>query len=179
MSKIGNKPLLIPEGVTISQEGEWANITGKNASSRVKIPRELTLQINENVLVVEKKSPSRHAREMHGTIRRLLENATKGATENFVKRLEMIGLGYRAQTTDTVLTLQVGFTHPVELSIPEGLKISIEKNVISIEGADKHSVGQFAAKIRATRKPEPYKGKGIRYQGEIVKLKEGKAAKGA
>lgn len=179
MSRIGNKPLLLPAGITISVEGNILRVAGKNGESKLQIPRELAVHQHEGTVTVERRSLSRQARAMHGTIRRLLENAVKGCDEDFQKKLELVGLGYRSQVTDNQLTLQVGFTHPVVLEIPANIKISVEKNVITVSGIDKHAVGQFAAKIREVKKPEPYKGKGIRYVGEVVKLKQGKATKGA
>jgi len=179
MSRIGNKPLLLPDGVKIEQINNMITVTGKNGSSTINIPRELEVSISNNVLTVINKSSSKKSREMHGTIRRLIENAAKGAIENFSKKLELVGLGYRGQISGNQLTLQVGFTHPVILEIPTGISVSIDKNIITVEGASKHLVGQFCAKIRQIRKPEPYKGKGIRYFGEVIKLKQGKATKGA
>ena len=141
------------------------------------LPEGVDVSQKENTLQVTRQSEQREHRALHGTIRSLLANIVTGITDGFTKKLELIGIGYRASIEEGELVLLVGFTHPVKLVIPEGLEAKIEKNVISISGIDRQRVGQFAAVIRDVRPPEPYKGKGIRYEGEKVRMKQGKAVK--
>lgn len=179
MSRIGIKPVIIPEGVNVTLTNSEAKVTGPQGELVVNLPHGVTVNQKENVLSVSRVSNLKHYRALHGTIRALLQNAVTGVKDGFTKKLELIGIGYRAAVEGSELVLQLGFTHPVRVTVPEGLSIKIEKNVISINGRDKHRLGQFAAEVRSIRPPEPYKGKGVRYQGEQVRMKQGKAMKAA
>lgn len=130
-------------------------------------------------MTVARLSDAKQYRALHGTVRNLLHNIITGVSTGFTKKLELVGIGYRAAIEGNDLVLQVGYTHPVRMTIPEGLQAKVEKNVITVTGADKQRLGQFCAEVRQVRKPEPYKGKGIRYQGEHVRMKQGKAMKAA
>lgn len=177
MSRIGIKPIVLPDGVQAVLSHTEAVITGPQGELRVALPHGIKVNQKENRLTVSRVSDVKLYKSLHGTIRSLLSNAAEGVAKGFEKRLELVGIGYRAAVEDQELVLQVGYTHSVRLAIPEGLTAKVEKNVIIVAGRDKHQVGQFAANIRAVRKPEPYKGKGIRYQGEKIRMKQGKAMK--
>src|SRR3989338_10236322 len=177
MSRIGVQPIILPDGVTLAREGRVLTLNGAKGQLSLSLPEGVDVNQKENTLQVTRQSEQREHRALHGTIRSLLANIVTGITDGFTKKLELIGIGYRASIEEGELVLLVGFTHPVKLVIPEGLEAKIEKNVISISGIDRQSVGQFAAIIRDVRPPEPYKGKGIRYEGEKVRMKQGKAVK--
>lgn len=179
MSRIGIKPVEILEGVSVTLGPVEATITGPQGELVVALPHGVTVTEHNGKLTVSRISNLKHYRALHGTVRALLQNAIVGAKEGFTKKLELIGIGYRAALEGEELVLQLGFTHPVRMHIPTGLSVKVEKNVISITGRDKHKIGQFASEIRAKRPPEPYKGKGVRYQGEQVRMKQGKAMKAA
>jgi len=181
MSRIGKKPILIPKGVEITVDDSKVTVKGPKGELSLKIRPEVKVTVEDGKLLValnpainlkkEKRAPA-----FWGLTRALLQNMVKGVTEGFEKKLELIGIGYRAQLEGEDLVLNVGFTHPVKVKKPEGIKFSVEKNVVSVAGIDKELVGQTAAKIRKIRPPEPYKGKGIRYVGEVVRKKLGKKA---
>ncbi len=177
MSRIGVQPIILPDGVSLAREGRMLTLNGAGGQLSLNLPEGVDVSQKENTLQVTRQSEQREHRALHGTVRSLLANIVTGITEGFTKKLELIGIGYRASIEDGQLILLVGFTHPVKMTIPEGLEVRIEKNVISISGIDRQSVGQFAAIIRDVRPPEPYKGKGIRYEGEKVRMKQGKAVK--
>ncbi|MEX0594796.1 MAG: 50S ribosomal protein L6 [Patescibacteria group bacterium] len=177
MSRIGIRPVEVANGVQIEIKHTEAIVRGANGEQTVQIPRGIKVAQKDNTLVVERTGNSKTHRALHGTVRALLNNAVVGVSSNFEKKLELIGIGYRASIEGTTLTLLVGFTHPVKMELPTGVKARVEKNVITVTGPDKQVVGQFCANVRAVRKPEPYKGKGIRYQGEHVRMKQGKAMK--
>ncbi len=178
MSRIGNKPITIPSGVTVTLTDNLVQANGPKGMFEVKIHPKASITIGEGVVTVGRHGNDRLARAIHGLTRMLVSNAIEGVSAGFTKKLEMVGTGYRAQTDGSKLTLSVGFSHPVEMTAPEGIAFGVEKNtLISVSGIDKQAVGQIAANIRAVRKPEPYKGKGIRYEGEHVRRKAGKAAK--
>ncbi len=179
MSRIGLKPIKIVDGATATINPTEVTLAGPLGTLAVALPHGITVKEKDGQLLVVRGSDAKQYRALHGTLRALIQNAITGATTGFTKKLELVGIGYRGAIEGTILTLQLGFTHPVSVTIPEGLNVKIEKNVISISGADKHRLGQFAAEIRALRPPEPYKGKGIRYQGELVRMKQGKAVKAA
>ena len=143
----------------------------------VAIPHGIQVKNTDGTIMVTRVNENRSSRELHGTVRKLLENAVIGVSKGFEKRLDLIGIGYRAAIEDGVLTLLVGYTHPVKLIIPEAISARVEKNTIVLNSYNKIQLGEFAANIRKVRSPEPYKGKGIRYAGEIVRLKAGKAVK--
>ncbi len=177
MSRIGIRPVEVKDGVTIELTPTKFTAKGTLGTLEVKLPYGVKVNQKENRLMVDRVSDSKLHKSLHGTIRNLIFNAVEGVSKGFEKKLELVGIGYRAAVEANELVLQVGFTHPVRLTIPEGLTVKVEKNVIVVAGANKENLGQFCAEIRQVRKPEPYKGKGIRYQGEKVRMKQGKAMK--
>jgi len=179
MSRIGKKPIDILEGVEVVISELGISVKGSKGEIFVPVHRLVKVTEKDKKLTVEPVNSTKLARSLHGTMRQLIDNAIKGVVSGFEKKLEIVGIGYRAAIENNELVLIVGFTHPVKLAIPEGTQAKVEKSVITVNGFDKQVVGQFAANIRAVKKPEPYKGKGIRYQGEIVRMKAGKAAKSA
>ena len=181
MSRIGKQPITIPKGVLIKRDSDTLLIKGEKGDTSLIIPSVVTLQHENDIITVSVKNPhDSQQRALWGTIQRLIENHVKGVTVGFTKRLILSGVGYRASLKDKKLLLEVGFSHPVEFLIPDDLTVVVEgNNSILISGIDKQKVGQIAARIRMVKKPEPYKGKGIKYEGEIVKRKAGKQAAGA
>jgi large subunit ribosomal protein L6 len=178
MSRIGKKPITLPQGVTATVEDNVITVKGPKGSLDFQFRSEMTVNLNEDGLVVERPSESKQDRAIHGTTRALINNMVVGVSEGFRKELKMIGVGYRAQLQGKKLVLSAGYSHPVEMEIPEGLTVEVPKNtLINISGIDKQLVGEFAANVRGVRPPEPYLGKGIRYVNEYVRRKEGKTAK--
>lgn len=178
MSRIGVRPITIPSGTTVTQTESILEFQGSKGQLSLTVHPRLAVAVTNESIAVERHSNDRFARSLHGLQRMLIANAVEGVSTGFTKRLEMHGVGYRAQTNGSTLTLTVGFTHPVIIEAPEGITFTVDRtNIISVQGIDKQRVGQVAANIRAVRKPEPYKGKGIRYVGEQVRRKAGKAAK--
>lgn len=180
MSKIGRAPLLIPSGVTLTQAAGVVTVTGPKGTLSYTLPTGITATLEGSTLTVLRASESKTHRALHGVSRAVLANLVTGVTEGFTKTLELVGTGYRARLQGTTLVLSLGFSHEIEFPTPAGLTLAVENtNIIKVSGIDRQQVGETAAKIRELRKPEPYKGKGIRYQGEIVRKKAGKAAKAA
>lgn len=179
MSRIGIRPITLPAGVQVKIIPTVVTVVGPNGQQLVDLVHGIKVSQKDHQLVVERVNDAKQNRAMHGTVRALLQNAVSGVTVKFEKKLELVGIGYRANVEGSTLNLQVGFTHPVKLDIPEGLSAKVEKNVIVVTGLDKQALGQFCANVRQVRKPEPYKGKGIRYLGELVRMKQGKAVKAA
>lgn len=178
MSRIGNKHIEIPAGVTIEQNGNTIKVKGPKGELEYTYNADLNVEVNGNEIVVTRPTDNKEHRSLHGTTRALLNNMVIGVSNGFEKVLEIQGTGYRAQLQGKVLVVNAGYSHPVNLDIPEGLTVTVPNPTeIHVAGSDKQLVGQFAANIRIIRKPEPYKGKGIRYQGEYVRRKEGKKAK--
>lgn len=178
MSRIGNKVITIPAGVEVKLDNNLAVVKGPKGELTQQFDAELTFNVEGNEITVVRPSDSKRHRTIHGTTRALLANMIEGVSAGFRKDLELIGVGYRAQMQGTKLVLSVGYSHPVEFEQIEGIKLGVEGNTkVSIEGINKELVGQYAAKVRAVRPPEPYKGKGIRYVGEYVRRKEGKTGK--
>ena len=178
MSRVGESPISIPDGVTVSVDGDEVSVKGaKGELSRI-LPSGLSASLDEGLLSVARSGDDREDKAMHGLYRSLLNNMVVGVTEGFVKHLEIVGVGYRAQAKGKdKLELAVGFSHPVTVEAPEGVTFEVpEPTKVEVHGVDKEAVGQVAADIRAVRKPEPYKGKGIRYVDEHVRRKAGKAA---
>jgi len=174
MSKIGKRKIEIPQGVKIKYENRKLIVEGPKGKLELEISPGLDLEIKDNQILVTKKEEIKKDKKiqaMWGTTRQLIKNMLKGVTEGFEKKLEISGLGYRAEMKGKDLILNVEYSHPVVFSAPEGIKISVEKNIITISGIDKELVGNVAAKIRKIREVEPYKGKGIKYLGEVVKRK--------
>lgn len=178
MSRVGRKPIEIPEGVTISKDGSTVIVKGPMGELSRELSEEMVLNINDNVIEVERPSESKEHRSLHGTTRSLVSNMVDGVKEGFTKTLELVGVGYRANKTGNKLVLNVGYSHPVEFEPDEGIEFDVPSNTqIIVKGIDKELVGATAAKIRAVREPEPYKGKGIKYQNERIIRKEGKTGK--
>ncbi|MYL65871.1 50S ribosomal protein L6 [Bacillus hwajinpoensis] len=178
MSRVGLKPIEIPSDVTIDIKGDVVTIKGpKGELSRTFSP-DIKVNIEENVLTVARPSDHKEHRALHGTTRSLIANMVEGVTKGFEKGLEIIGVGYRASKSGQKLILNVGYSHPVEMVPEEGIEIEVPSNTkVVVKGIDKERVGAVAANIRSVRTPEPYKGKGIRYEGEYVRRKEGKTGK--
>ena len=177
MSRIGKNPIPIPSGVTVQIDGDTSVVKGPKGEHRQHIPEGLAFEEKDGQLTVTRPNDSKPVRAKHGLVRALIANQVLGVTEGFEKKLEIIGVGYRAAVKGKVLDLQLQFSHPVNYPIPGDITITCEDAThITVAGVDKQRVGQVAAEIRAYRKPEPYKGKGIRYVGEHVIRKAGKAA---
>lgn len=178
MSRIGKKQIFIPQGVTVTEKDGNLVIHGPKGELVHPVSLDMKVVVEGNVIAVVPESKRRMKEGMRkaqwGTTRAIIANKVRGVTEGFQKKLEIEGVGYRAEVKGSVLVLHVGFTHPIHLPVPEGILVSVEKNVITISGVDKQMVGQFAAQTRKAREVEPYKGKGIRYQGEQVIKKAGK-----
>ena len=176
MSRVGKRPIPIPNGVSVAHEHGTVNVKGPNGALSQRIPEGIRCEVADGQVTLVRPDDRKQTRALHGLARALVANMMRGVDKPFVKQLEIQGVGYRAESAGTTLTLQVGFSHPVEMPIPEGLKVSVERNVIvRIDGIDRQQVGQFAADVRAIRQPEPYKGKGIRYADEHVRRKVGKS----
>jgi len=175
MSKIGNLPIELEGGVTVTL-GDEILVKGPKGELSFLLPSGITVKQTENKLIFARHDDTPDMRAKHGLVRALVANMVVGVSEGFVRDLEMVGVGFRAEMKNDKLVLNVGFSHPVELTPLAGTQITVEKNnLIKISGIDKQRVGEMAAQIRAVRKPEPYKGKGIRYKDEVVRLKPGKA----
>lgn len=178
MSRIGKQPVAVPSGVDVTIDGQTVTVKGPNGELSRLMPQGVTMTVDNNEVVVDRVNNSRQARSNHGLVRSLINNMIEGVTNGYTKKLEIIGTGYRVIAKGNDLELQLGFSHPVEIKAPEGIKFAVESaNKFSISGADKELVGEMAAKIRKVRMPEPYKGKGIRYEGEHIIRKAGKAGK--
>jgi len=179
MSRIGRKPILIPEKVKVLLKERIVRVEGPKGQLIREFPFCCRIAINNNQNIVERLRDDRQARALHGTVRTLIFNMIKGVVEGFEKYLEIIGTGYRAKLEGNVLSLSLGFSHQVNYTSPEGVNIEVvNPTTIRVHGCDKQKVGEVAAQIRKIKKPEPYKGKGIRYRGEIVRRKVGKPALG-
>ena len=174
MSKIGKKPIEIPEGVTITVEERAVKVKGHKGELSFKLPKEVILKLNGKQLLVLPVGKSKKTPALWGTIRAVVANMVIGVEKGFEKKLEIEGVGFKVQLQNNDLVLNLGFSHPVVFKSPEGIKINVEKNTIIVSGVSLELVGQTAANIRALKKPEPYKGKGIRYAGEIIRRKAGK-----
>ncbi len=172
-------PIEIPAGVTVRVEDDNLTIvSGPRGELRQQLPAEMRIEIEDNIVTVSRPSDAREHRALHGLTRSLLANMVHGVTEGFEKRLEIQGVGYRAETQGRQLVMRLGYSHPVVFDPPEGVEVAVEDNTrVIVRGADKQAVGQLAAEIRRSRPAEPYKGKGVRYEGEYIRRKAGKAAK--
>ena len=178
MSRIGNKVITVPAGVEVNIVDNFATVKGPKGELKQQFDKDMTFNIEGSEITVVRPSDSKRHRTVHGTTRAILANMVEGVSAGFKKELELIGVGYRAQMQGKKLVLSVGYSHPVEFEEIEGITLGVEGNTkVSIEGINKEIVGQYAAKVRAVRPPEPYKGKGIRYVGEYVRRKEGKTGK--
>lgn len=177
MSRIGKKPIPIPQGVKIQLDGMTVRAEGPKGTLSQVVPDGLTPRVADGTLVIERHGEDRRVRALHGLARALVANMVTGVTSGFERRLEIVGIGYRAQMQGKSIQLALGYSHPVLFPLPEGVTAEIDRQIaITLRGADKAILGQTAAKLRALRKPDPYKGKGIRYAGETVRRKVGKKA---
>ena len=178
MSRIGKKPVEIPAGVTVTLDKNTVTVKGPKGELTRSFNSDMEIKIEENVLTVSRPSDVKEHRALHGTTRAVIANMVEGVSKGFERGLELIGVGYRAQKQGSKLVLNVGYSHPVEIEPESGLEIEVPVNTkIIVKGTDKERVGALAANIRGVRPPEPYKGKGIRYEGEFVRRKEGKTGK--
>jgi len=179
VSRIGKSPINVPSGVDITISGRQISVKGPKGTLEREIPGEITVRQDGETLVVERPDEERESRAMHGLVRSLVNNMVLGVTDGFVKELEIIGVGYRAAAQGpTTLDLALGFSHPVKIQAPDGITFEVPAPTrVVVKGIDKEKVGQVAANIRSIRKPEPYKGKGVRYAGERVLRKAGKTGK--
>ena len=176
MSRIGKEPISIPAGTKVALDGRVFTAEGPKGRVELAVVRGVEVEIEDGTVTVSRRGNSGAHRARHGLTRALLANAVHGATEGFSRQLEINGVGYRAEVRGRELHLSLGYSHPVIYAIPDGVDIDVDKNnKITVQGADKQSVGQVAAEIRALRKPEPYKGKGIKYVDEVIRRKAGKA----
>lgn len=177
MSRIGKRELTIPSGVSVTVEGNVVTVNGPKGTLTTDVTDFVEVSINDDKLTTTRNNETKPAKQMHGTANANIRNLMIGVTEGFNRSLEIIGVGYRFAANGDKLTINAGYSHPVEMDVPTGLTVTANgNNEITISGTDKILVGEFAANIRKVRKPEPYKGKGIRYKGEYVRRKEGKKA---
>ena len=176
MSRIGKAPITVPKGVEVKQSGASMEVKGPKGALSQAIPSGIALVIDGGIITVKRENDTKQVRSLHGLIRTLIANMVTGVTEGFSKRLEIVGIGYRANLQGKNLQLSLGYSHPINYTIPDGIEVAVDKQTaITVTGVDKQKVGQVAAEIRGFKKPEPYKGKGIRYVGEQVRRKAGKA----
>ena len=178
MSRIGRLPVAIPEGVTVEiAENNKVTVTGPKGTLVRELPVEMEIKKEDNTIVVTRPNDLKKMKSLHGLTRTLINNMVIGVTEGYQKVLEVNGVGYRAAKAGNKLTLSLGYSHPVEMEDPEGLESKVDGNKIIVSGIDKEKVGQYAAEIRDKRRPEPYKGKGIKYADEVIRRKVGKTGK--
>ena len=178
MSRIGRMPIPVPSGVKVDIAGDAITITGPKGALNLNVAAPIEVKEEDGNLVVTRPDDERDSRALHGLTRTLVSNMVVGVTTGFEKTLEIVGTGYRVAANGTGLEFQLGFSHPVVVSAPEGISFAVESPVkFKVQGIDKQKVGEVAANIRKLRKPEPYKGKGVRYEGEVVRRKAGKAGK--
>ncbi|MGC4378197.1 50S ribosomal protein L6 [Fictibacillus sp. Mic-4] len=179
MSRVGNKPVEIPNGVSVDvKENNVVTVKGPKGELTRQFHNDIVIKVEDNNILVERPSDNKNHRALHGTTRSVLNNMVIGVTNGYEKALELIGVGYRASKSGNKLVLNVGYSHPVEIVPEKGIEIDVPSNTkIVVKGIDKQRVGEIAANIRSVRAPEPYKGKGIRYEGEFVRRKEGKTGK--
>ncbi len=178
MSRIGNKAITVPAGVELTiAEGTEVTVKGPKGSLTKTFSPLMEISVDENVITVKRPNEEKHTKQLHGTTRALLATMVEGVSTGFTKQLKVVGIGYRAALKGKTLNLIVGFSHEVNIEVPEGVTVEVPDNTtINVSGIDKQIVGQFAANVRAVKKPEPYGGKGIRYVDEVVRRKEGKTA---
>ena len=177
MSRIGNRKIIIPEGVEVTQNENIVSVKGPKGELSMELAKVITMTVDGNIITLNKTVDTKEANMLHGTMNANLINMIKGVKEGFSKGLEIIGVGYKFNVKGDTLVINAGYSHPVEMKVPTGLKVEAVSNTeITISGSDKILLGEFAANVRKVRQPEPYKGKGIRYKDEYVRRKEGKKA---
>ena len=180
MSRVGRAPIPLLQGVTVKPAGQQLQVEGPKGKLSITLPPTVSVRLQDQSLTVESSDEEASGNMSHGLYRALIANMVQGVAQGFSKELEIVGVGYRAQLQGSLLSLYVGFSHPVAVAVPEGITVEIPKPTsVIIKGADRQLVGQFAASLRRIAPPEPYKGKGIRYAGEIIRRKAGKAATGS
>lgn len=178
MSRIGRKPIQVPNGVTINLDNTVITVKGPKGTLSREVHKDMKVNVSENEIVIERPSDNKLHRSLHGTTRSIIANMVSGVTEGFSRNLELVGVGYRANKAGDKIVLNVGYSHPVEIVPEAGIEFDVPANTkITVRGIDKERVGAVAAQIRSVREPEPYKGKGIKYEGERIIRKEGKAGK--
>lgn len=178
MSRIGKMPIAIPAGVEVKIDGQVVSVKGPKGTLTHTVPAPITIAVEENSIMVARPDDERTSRSLHGLTRTLIANNIEGVTKGFTKGLEIVGTGYRVTQKGSAIEFALGYSHPILVQAPEGISFQVEGNTkITVVGIDKQAVGEVAANIRKLRKPEPYKGKGVRYAGEVVRRKAGKAGK--
>ena len=178
MSRVGNAPVNLPAGVDVKINDNVVTVKGPKGELTQEIDKDIIIEINDNVLEVKRPNDDKKYRSLHGLSRALIQNMVTGVTDGFEKKLEIVGVGYRVQKQGKTLVLSLGYSHPVEMEDPEGIETVVDgQTTILVKGIDKQLVGAHAANIREKRSPEPYKGKGVRYADEFVRIKEGKSGK--
>lgn len=178
MSRVGKKPIILPAGVKAEIKDLTLTVTGPKGTLALPVHEKVMVNVSEKEILVDVKAKeNKKEKALWGLFRALVQNLVEGVTKGFEKKLEVIGVGFKVATQGTKIVMSLGFSHPVEVEIPKGLTVLVDKNTISISGADKQQVGQFAAEIRELKKPEPYKGKGIKYVDEVILRKAGKVVK--
>jgi len=175
MSRVGNRPISLGDGVSVERVGGEIRVKGPKGSLAQRVPPGIDVRVEDRRVHFARPDDSKQSRALHGLARALVANMVRGVQEPFVRELEIQGVGYRAEVSGRKVTLSLGFSHPVEVAIPEGISVSVDRGMVRVQGIDKQKVGQFAADLRSIRPPEPYKGKGVRYAQEIVRRKVGKA----
>jgi len=178
MSRVGKNPVQIPEGVEVKLEGRILKASSSGKELEYEIPEGISVSVEDKLIILKRDNDTKQGRSLQGLSRSLISNMVTGLKDGFTRKLEMVGRGKRAKVQGKTLVLEIGFSHPVEFPLPEGIEAKVERNIIELSGYDKHVLGQTAANIRRIQPPEPYKGSGIRYQDEHVKKKAGKAAIG-
>jgi len=176
MSRIGKRPITIPAGVDVTLDGNHVSVKGPKGELSRRLHKDVIVRREDGTIVVERPSDQGEHRALHGLSRTLVANMVEGVTTGFTKTLEIVGVGYRAETKPFGLTLALGYSHPIDYKAPEGITLrAVNPTTVEVSGTDKEVVGQVAAEIRSLRPPEPYKGKGVKYQGEVIRRKAGKA----
>jgi large subunit ribosomal protein L6 len=177
MSRIGKEPITIEEGVTVSLQDNKVLVTGPKGNLEIELPHKLSAEIKDSILSLTRADDEKQTKSVHGTYRMILANAIEGVKNGYEKKLELVGVGYRARLEGTTLVMTLGWNHPIKIEPYEGIEIEVpDETKITIKGIDKQKVGEFAAKVRSQREPEPYKGKGIRYADEYVRRKSSKSS---